>query len=94
MDDPSVDWSSITHFRVAFKSYEKFANEAESHIRDWPKPLTIEWLEEQYATRWKGDLMSVCWDGREVRGLGQGDAGHVTAEPEDYNGEGYGNLKK
>lgn len=72
MDDDSIDWSGITHFRVAFKSFEKLLLDAETHVKSWPKPLTIEWLEEQYHHKWANDLMSVCWDGSEVRDLGSG----------------------
>lgn len=50
-------------------------------VRSWPKPLTIEFLEEMYSERWARDLNALCWESREVRELGGGmqqgqDGGH------------------
>lgn len=42
-------------------------------FKSWPKPLTIEFLEDQYQS-WCRDLMSICWESREVRELGAGGA--------------------
>lgn len=43
----------------------------------WPKPLTIEFLEELYANRWARDLNAPCWESREVRELGGASEGGV-----------------
>ena len=45
--------------------------ESESTFKSWPKPLTIEFLEEQYQ-RWSLDLTSICWESAEVSELGRG----------------------
>jgi len=73
MDD---EWSGISHFRVSFKPFEKMLAEpsGKTVIETWPKPLTIEFLEEQYQ-KWTLDLMSICWEGREINVLGGGSAG-------------------
>lgn len=44
---------------------------SEAIFRSWPKPLTIEFLDEEYQ-KWSLDLTSLCWDGREVREFGIG----------------------
>lgn len=68
MDD---EWTQISHHRVAFKSYSNVLADptSESAFKSWPKPLTIEFLEEQYA-RWLSDLTSFCWIDESVRELG------------------------
>ena len=68
MDD---EWHNISHFRVSFKPYEMMLKEPgmEATFKTWPKPLTIEFLEDQYQ-KWCLDLMSPCWEGKEVRELG------------------------
>ncbi len=70
MDD---EWTNIAHYRVTFKPYESVLKDptAESTFRSWPKPLTIELLEDQYQ-KWCQDLTSPCWEAREVRELGSG----------------------
>lgn len=79
MDD---SWDNISHYRVSFKPYETLARggdpAAEAAVRSWPKPLTIEFLEEQYS-RWREDLTAVCWDAREVSELGGGAASGMGA---------------
>ncbi|KAL6241534.1 hypothetical protein RBB50_011557 [Rhinocladiella similis] len=73
MDD---SWHNISHHRVSFKSYDAMLKDptSDSTFKSWPKPLTIEYLEEQFQ-RWMLDLTSFCWDTAEVRELGgEGDA--------------------
>lgn len=72
MDD---NWEGISHYRVAFKPFDALTRDpaADAAVRSWPKPLTIEFLEEQY-NHWREDLTAVCWDAREVRELGGGGA--------------------
>jgi hypothetical protein len=73
--DLDDSWDGISHYRVGFKPFESLVRDptAEAAMRSWPKPLTIEFLEEQYA-RWREDLTAVCWDAREVSELGGGGA--------------------
>lgn len=73
MDDA---WQNISHHRVHFKSYENLLKDAQSDatFKSWPKPLTIEFLEEQFQ-RWLLDLTSICWESAEVRELGGGATG-------------------
>ena len=68
MDD---EWTNIAHYRVTFKPYDSVVKDptSDSTFRSWPKPLTIEFLEDQYQ-KWCQDLTSLCWDAREVRELG------------------------
>jgi hypothetical protein len=68
MDDA---WHNISHHRVFFKSYDDVLKHpsSETTFKSWPKPLTIEFLEEQYQ-RWMLDLTSLCWASTEVRELG------------------------
>ena len=73
MDD---EWQGISHFRVTFKPFDKMIAESSDVIKGWQKPLTIEFLEEEYQ-KWKLDLMSICWEGKEVRELNSGGAGGV-----------------
>jgi hypothetical protein len=70
MDD---EWTNIAHYRVTFKPYDTMIRDpnAEPTFRQWPKPLTIEYLEDQYQ-RWCQDLTGLCWEAREVRELGSG----------------------
>ncbi|KAI4184463.1 MAG: hypothetical protein LQ346_006119 [Caloplaca aetnensis] len=76
MDD---EWTNIAHYRVTFKPYESVLKDssADSTLRSWPKPLTIEFLEDQYQ-KWCQDLTSPCWDAREVRELGSGGPNETT----------------
>ena len=72
--DLADEWNiNITHHRVTFKPYDALTKDpqADAALKSWPKPLTIEFLEEQYQ-RWAGDLTSICWEAREVRELGGG----------------------
>ena len=73
MDDA---WHNISHHRVNFKPYDNVLKDSmsESTFKSWPKPLTIEFLEEQYQ-RWLLDLTSICWDSAEVSELGGGGSG-------------------
>ena len=68
MDD---NWNNITHYRVMFKPYDAVLRDpaSESAFRSWPKPLSIEFLEDQYD-RWCQDLTSLCWEAKEERELG------------------------
>lgn len=70
MDD---EWRDISHHRVLFKSYDAVLADPQSlnTFKAWPKPLTIEFLEEQYL-RWLQDLTSFCWIDESVRELGAG----------------------
>ncbi|OAG41765.1 hypothetical protein AYO21_04000 [Fonsecaea monophora] len=70
MDD---SWQNISHHRVSFKKYDKMLKDpaSDATFKSWPKPLTIEFLEEQYQ-RWVLDLTSLCWETAEVRELGGG----------------------
>lgn len=70
MDD---DWQNISHHRITFKPYETMVKDpaSESIFKTWPKPLTIEFLEDQYQD-WCLDLTSPCWEATEVRELGSG----------------------
>ncbi|KAJ4505556.1 hypothetical protein HRR83_008555 [Exophiala dermatitidis] len=73
MDDA---WHNISHHRVSFKSYEKMLKDpaSDAAFKSWPKPLTIEFLEEQYQ-RWMLDLTAFCWDTEEVTELGSAAGG-------------------
>ncbi|EXJ66523.1 uncharacterized protein A1O5_10192 [Cladophialophora psammophila CBS 110553] len=73
MDD---SWQNISHHRVSFKKYDKMLKDpaSDATFKSWPKPLTIEFLEEQYQ-RWMLDLTSLCWETAEVRELGGGRGG-------------------
>ncbi|MBA7491034.1 hypothetical protein ES702_01579 [subsurface metagenome] len=42
---------------------------SDTTFKSWPKPLTIEYLEEQYRL-WLRDLTSFCWVDEAVRDLG------------------------
>ena len=68
MDD---EWRDISHHRVFFKPYESLLRDptSDSTFKSWPKPLTIEYLEEQYR-KWMLDLTSFCWIDEPVRELG------------------------
>lgn len=70
MDD---EWRDISHHRVIFKPYETMLRDPTSDptFKSWPKPLTIEFLEEQYQ-KWLQDLTSFCWIDEPVRDLGAG----------------------
>ncbi|KIX04534.1 uncharacterized protein Z518_05404 [Rhinocladiella mackenziei CBS 650.93] len=80
MDDT---WHHISHHRVNFKSYEKILKDSTSDhtFKSWPKPLTIEFLEEQYH-RWMLDLTSLCWETAEVRELSGGASGEGSVQGE------------
>lgn len=67
------EWRNVSHYRVNFRSYESLMKDpnSEAIFRSWPKPLTIEFLDEEYQ-KWSLDLTSLCWDGREVREFGIG----------------------
>ncbi|KAK5948398.1 hypothetical protein OHC33_010572 [Knufia fluminis] len=86
MDD---EWRDISHHRVLFKPYEQMLRDPTSNstFQTWPKPLTIEFLEEQYR-KWMMDLTSVCWVDEPVRELG---GGSVTGGP---SGAGTGRLSR
>ncbi|KIW88290.1 uncharacterized protein Z519_10857 [Cladophialophora bantiana CBS 173.52] len=73
MDD---SWQNISHHRVSFKKYDKMLKDpaSDATFKSWPKPLTIEFLEEQHQ-RWMLDLTSLCWETAEVRELGGGGGG-------------------
>lgn len=75
-------WDNISHYRVVFKSFDALMRDraADAAVKSWPKPLTIEFLEEQYS-RWATDLTALCWEAREVRELGGGGAGAVAQSP-------------
>lgn len=77
MDD---EWYNITHHRVSFKSFDNVVKDPESEtiFKSWPKPITIEFLEDEYL-KWNHDLTSICWDATEVSELGNGVA--QTDEP-------------
>lgn len=68
MDD---EWRDISHHRVMFKPYETMLRDptSDATFKTWPKPLTIEFLEEQYR-KWMLDLTSFCWIDEPVRELG------------------------
>ena len=68
MDD---EWRDISHHRVVFKPFEAMLRDptSDSTFKSWPKPLTIEFLEEQYS-KWMLDLTSFCWIDEPVRELG------------------------
>ena len=73
MDD---SWQNISHHRVIFKNYVTMLKDpaSDATFKSWQKPLTIEFLEEQYQ-RWMMDLTSLCWETAEVRELGADDVG-------------------
>lgn len=77
MDD---EWRDISHHRVLFKSFDQMLRDpaSSSTFQSWPKPLTIEFLEDQYR-KWMMDLTSFCWVDEPVRELGA--AGSVTGGP-------------
>ena len=68
MDD---EWRDISHHRVVFKPYDQMLRDptSDATFKSWPKPLTIEFLEEQYR-KWMLDLTSFCWIDEPVRELG------------------------
>ncbi|RVX69634.1 hypothetical protein B0A52_06698 [Exophiala mesophila] len=68
MDDA---WHNITHHRIHFKTYQDIIKDhaAFAVIARWPKPLTIEFLEDKYQ-HWVMDWTSFCWDTTEVSELG------------------------
>jgi hypothetical protein len=87
-------WQNISHHRVTFKKYDNSLLKdptSDATFKSWPKPLTIEFLEEQYQ-RWMLDLTSLCWETAEVRELGGMAAG---GDGPDDDGEGSldGDLK-
>jgi len=84
MDD---SWQNISHHRVTFKQYDKMLKDpaSDATFKAWPKPLTIEFLEEQYQ-RWMLELTSLCWDTAEVRELG-GAAGVDAGEEGSVDGD-------
>lgn len=81
--DIDDDFSQVTHHRIGFRSYESLFRDQgfEATFRSWPKPLTIEFLEEQFQNKWLGDLSSPCWEDREVRELGSVAGGAGGAGP-------------
>jgi len=68
MDD---EWREISHHRIIFKSYESMLRDpaSDATFKSWPKPLTLEHLEDQYR-KWMTDLTSFCWIDEPVRDLG------------------------
>ena len=48
------------------------SSEIAQAVSSWPKPLTIEYLEEIYNERWARDFNAPCWESKEVRELGAG----------------------
>lgn len=87
MDDA---WHNISHHRVHFRPYETMLKDPafESIFKTWPKPLTIEFLEEQFIQQWQLDLTSVCWESAEVSELGGGGGGRETRTAESsINGD-------
>ena len=70
------EWRNVSHYRVVFRSYESLMKDpnSEAIFKSWPKPLTIEFLDEEYQ-KWSLDLTSLCWDGREVREFGGSGSG-------------------
>jgi hypothetical protein len=86
-------WDNISHYRVSFKSFDSLLRDhtADAVVKTWPKPLTIEFLEEQYS-RWAGDLTAVCWEAREVRELGGGGAagGNIGQNSQAAGADGMG----
>ncbi|KAI1608381.1 hypothetical protein EDD36DRAFT_97238 [Exophiala viscosa] len=78
MDD---SWHNISHHRVTFKAYDSALKDptSDNTFKSWPKPLTIEFLEEQYQ-RWMLDLTSFCWDTAEVRELGGSGNGEESGQ--------------
>lgn len=68
MDD---EWRDISHHRVLFKPYDQMLRDptSDATFKTWPKPLTIEFLEDQYQ-KWLRDLTSFCWVDEPVRELG------------------------
>ena len=78
--DMADDWTNIAHYRVTFKPFESVLQDpsSEAVFASWEKPLSIEFLEDQYES-WTQDLTSVCWEAREVRELGNGGQ-HETDE--------------
>ena len=84
MDDA---WHNISHHRVSFKPYESMLKDhaSDASFKSFPKPLTIEFLEEQYQS-WILDLTSLCWENMEVRELhatGASAEGSVEGELKD-----------
>ncbi|RYP13532.1 hypothetical protein DL765_006854 [Monosporascus sp. GIB2] len=67
------EWANVSHYRVTFRSYDSLLKDpnSEAVFQSWPKPLTIEFLDDEYQ-KWSLDLTSLCWDGREVREFGIG----------------------
>ena len=85
MDD---SWQNISHHRISFKPYDKVVKDPSSELtfKSWPKPLTIEFLEDM-VQRWMLDLTGLCWETAEVTELGGG--GMLDADREDsIDGEG------
>ena len=82
------EWRNVSHYRVNFRSYDSLMKDpnSEAVFKSWPKPLTIEFLDEEYQ-KWSLDLTSLCWDGREVRefggsgGGGSGSGGSKQGDP-------------
>ncbi|KAK5091689.1 hypothetical protein LTS08_007567 [Lithohypha guttulata] len=78
MDD---EWRDISHHRIIFKPYESMLRDptSDATFKTWPKPLTIEFLEDQYQ-RWVRDLTSFCWIDEPVRELGSAGANGLGGE--------------
>jgi len=89
MDD---EWRDISHHRVLFKPYEQMLRDPTSNstFQSWPKPLTIEFLEDQYR-KWMMDLTSFCWVDEPVRELG---GGSVTGGPSGMGAGTGGRLSR
>ena len=85
MDD---SWQNISHHRVSFKKYDKMLKDpaSDTAFKSWPKPLTIEFLEEQFQ-RWTLDLTSLCWETAEVRELGGGVGGGTDVGEGSVDGD-------
>ena len=89
MDD---SWQNISHHRISFKSYDKVLKDpaSDATFKSWPKPLTIEFLEEQYQ-RWMLDLTGLCWETAEVTELGGG-VGGSDAREDSIDGDLKGDM--
>jgi hypothetical protein len=88
MDDT---WQNISHHRITFKPYDKVVKDPVSEVtfKSWPKPLTIEFLEDMYQ-RWMLDLTGLCWETAEVTELGGGAGGGVGLDEREDSLDGDG----
>ena len=73
--DMDEDWQqTIKHYHVSFKPFDKLMSDVSGadSVNSWPRPLTIEHLEERWHENWSTDLTSVCWQATERGELGGG----------------------